>query len=412
MSTPTSTRPSATGTGELSTGAAIRLVAGREISTRMRTKSFIWTTALFVAAVVLGGVLLNAVNGQGPDATQVGFMPEASAAADAFEATATGMGVTVETRDVADAAAAEQALRDGDVALVVTSVDPTFDVRVDSAVDQTMQPVLVAFAQQLALSSAVTDLGGNPAQVSGQIASAAPQVTAIEPEPARDGGQIIAGYLAGILLFISLMTAGQLVAQGVVEEKSSRVVELLLACLRPSQLMAGKVLGIGVVGLVQVVLVVAAGAGTATGLGLLDSSALDLGSTALWALVWFVVGFAMFALVLGALGALVSRQEDIGSVIGPVTTLMIVPYAIGISVLPWDPTNTLATWLSYVPFCSPFLMPIRIALGAAETWEALLALGLSVALIPALVWLAGRIYSGAVLHSGGRLKVREALRRA
>ncbi|MCR6704011.1 MAG: ABC transporter permease [Cellulomonas sp.] len=411
MSTP-STRLSPATTGELSTGAAIRLVAGREISTRVRTKAFLWTTALFVVAVVLGGVLLNAVSGQGPDATHVGFTPDASAAASAFEATATGMGVTVETSDVADATAAEKGLRDGDLDLVVTAVDPTLDVQVKAAVDQTMQPVLAAFAQQLALASAVTDLGGDPADVSGQIAQAAPQVSALEPEPARDGGQIVAGYLAGILLFISLMTAGQLVAQGVVEEKSSRVVELLLATLRPAQLMAGKVLGIGVVGLLQVALVVAAGAGTATALGLLDSSSLDLGTTALWALVWFVVGFAMYALVLGALGALVSRQEDVGSVIGPVTTLMIVPYVIGISILPWDPTNSLATSLSYVPFCSPMLMPMRIALGVAETWEVLLALGLSIALVPVLVWLAGRIYSGAVLHSGGRMKVREALRRA
>lgn len=411
MST-SSTRLSPATTGELSTGAAIRLVAGREISTRVRTKAFLWTTALFVVAVVLGGVLLNAVSGQGPDATHVGFTPDASSAASAFEATATGMGVTVETSDVADAAAAEKGLRDGDLDLVVTAVDPTLDVQVKAAVDQTMQPVLAAFAQQLALASAVTDLGGDPADVSGQVAQAAPQVSALEPEPARDGGQIVAGYLAGILLFISLMTAGQLVAQGVVEEKSSRVVELLLATLRPAQLMAGKVLGIGVVGLLQVALVVAAGAGTATALGLLDSSSLDLGTTALWALVWFVVGFAMYALVLGALGALVSRQEDVGSVIGPVTTLMIVPYVIGISILPWDPTNSLATSLSYVPFCSPMLMPMRIALGVAETWEVLLALGLSIALVPVLVWLAGRIYSGAVLHSGGRMKVREALRRA
>ncbi|CAM5781757.1 ABC transporter permease [Cellulomonas persica] len=410
MSTPTSTRPAPAATGELSTGAAIRLVAGREISTRVRTKAFLWTTALFVAAVVLGGLLLDLVGGN-DDATKVGFTPEASAAATAFEATATGMGVTVETTDVADAAAGEQALRDGDVALVVTSVDPTFDVQVETAVGETMQPVLTAFAQQLALASAVTDLGGDPADVSEQIASAAPQVVALEPEPERDGGQIVGGFIAGILLFISLMTAGQLVAQGVVEEKSSRVVELLLASVRPAQLMAGKVLGIGVVGLLQVVLVVGAGAGTATALGLLDSSSLDLGSTAVWALIWFVVGFAMYALVLGALGALVSRQEDVGSVIGPVMTLMIVPYVLGISVLPWDPTNELATWLSFVPFCSPMLMPIRIALGAAETWEVLLALGLSLALIPVLVWLAGRIYSGAVLHSGGRMKVREALRR-
>lgn len=411
MTAPTTTSPTAAATRALSTGAAIRLVAGREISTRVRTKAFIWTTALFVASVVLGGVLLDVVGGD-DDATPVGFTPEASAVAGAFEATATGMGVTVETREVADAAASEQALRDGDVDLVVTSVDPTLDVQVKTSVGESLTPVLSAFAQQLALASAVSDLGGDPADVSEQIATAAPQITALEPEPERDGGQIVGGFIAGILLFMALMTTGQLVAQGVVEEKSSRVVELLLASVRPAQLMAGKVLGIGAVGLLQVGLVVAAGAGTASALGLLDASSLDLGSTALWALVWFIVGYAMYALVLGSLGALVSRQEDVGSVIGPVTMLMVIPYVLGISVLPWDPTNQLATWLSYVPFCSPMLMPIRIALGAAETWEALLALGLSLALVPVLVWLAGRIYSGAVLHSGGRMKVREALRRA
>lgn len=408
MSTP-STRLSPATTGELSTGAAIRLVAGREISTRVRTKAFLWTTALFVVAVVLGGVLLNAVSGQGPDATHVGFTPDASAAASAFEATATGMGVTVETSDVADAAAAEKGLRDGDLDLVVTAVDPTLDVQVKAAVDQTMQPVLAAFAQQLALASAVTDLGGDPADVSGQIAQAAPQVSALEPEPARDGGQIVAGYLAGILLFISLMTAGQLVAQGVVEEKSSRVVELLLATLRPWQLMAGKVLGIGAVGLIQLVLVVGAAVASALGFGVLDSTSLDVGSVALWSLVWFVVGFAMFALVLAALAALVSRQEDIGSVTGPVIALMIVPYIIGISIAPYDPENTLVVVLSFVPFAAPFVMPIRQALGTADGWEVAVSLGLSLALVPVLVWLAGRIYSNAVLHAGGRVRLKDAL---
>ncbi|GEL95233.1 ABC transporter permease [Cellulomonas composti] len=395
--------------GQLGTAAAVRLVAGREISTRLRTKAFIWTTALFVAAVVLGGVLLHAIGGQDDDGVPVAFTPSATAAIPAFEATATGLGATVQTSEL-DPAAGEQALTDGDVDVLVTSVDPMLSVTVDSAVPQQLQPVLAAFAQQLALASAVTDLGGDPADVAEQVATAAPEVTALDPEPARDGGQIVAGYLAGILLFISLMTAGQLVAQGVVEEKSSRVVELLLATLRPAQLMAGKVLGIGVVGLIQVGLVVGSGAATASVLGLLDSSALDLGTTALWALAWFVVGFATYALVLGALGALVSRQEDVGSVIGPVTTLMIIPYVIGVSILPWDPTNALATWLSYVPFCAPMLMPIRIALGAATTAEALLALAISLAIIPALVWLAGRIYAGAVLHSGGRMKIRDALR--
>ncbi len=152
--------------------------------------------------------------------------------------------------------------------------------------------------------------------------------------------------------------------------------------MRPWQLMAGKVLGIGLVGLGQVALVVLAGVGTALGLGLVDTSTIDLGTAAAWALVWFVVGFVSYALLMAGLGALVSRQEDVGAVTTPVTFLMIVPYIVGVSVAPWAPDNPLVVWLSYVPLCSPLLMPVRIALGSAEPWEALVALGLSVAVIP------------------------------
>ncbi|MNW56561.1 ABC-2 family transporter protein [compost metagenome] len=206
------------------------------------------------------------------------------------------------------------------------------------------------------------------------------------------------------------MTCGQLVAQGVVEEKTSRVVELLLATIRPWQLMAGKVLGIGAIGLLQLVVVVGGGVGTAFALGLVDASSVNLGATAAWVLVWFVIGFVMYSLALAALAALVSRQEDVGSVITPVLMLMMIPYIIGISIGPWDPENPLVVWLSYIPFCSPLLMPIRIALGTVETWEILLAVGLSLALVPVLVWLAGKIYSNAVLRTGGRIKLKDALR--
>jgi len=216
--------------------------------------------------------------------------------------------------------------------------------------------------------------------------------------------------VAGILLFLALQTTAQLVSQGVVEEKSTRVVELLLSTIRPWQLMAGKVTGIGVIGLLQVVAVIAAAAGTALALGLLDTSNLDLGATIAWALVWFVVGFITFSLALAALASLVSRQEDVASVTAPVLVLMIIPYVIGISIAPWDPTNPIVVALSYIPFAAPMVMPMRIALGTVETWEILASLALSLALIPVLVWGAGRIYSNAVLRTGARVRLRDALR--
>jgi ABC-2 type transport system permease protein len=393
---------------EISDGAAVRLVAGREISTRFRSKAFIWTTIALVAAVVLGGVLLNFVGSQSDTTQQVGLTPEGAAVSEQLVATGTITGTTIETQEVASADAGEALLKDGTIDALVTSTQP-LTVVVHTKLPDLLAPVFASLAQQEALSSAVTDLGGDPGEVGREIAQAAPDITALEPEPEQDGAQIVAGFVAGILLFISLMTAGQLVAQGVVEEKSSRVVELLLATVRPWQLMAGKVLGIGVIGLIQVVLVVGAGSGTALALGLVDASSIDLGATALWVVIWFVIGFTMYALALGALAALVSRQEDVGSVTAPVLTLMMIPYLIGVSIAPWDPTNPLVIWLSYVPFCAPLLMPMRIALGEVEAWEVALALGLSLALIPVLVWLAGRIYSRAVLRSGGRIKLRDAL---
>jgi len=392
----------------LGSGAAIRLVAGRELRTRLLSKGFVWITVAFVVIVVLGGLLLK-ITGSSSSAEHVAVTAETSSAAASIKASAAGVGVEVETQEVADRAAGEDLLRSGDVDALVVATNPSLDVVVKQTLDDPLTSVFGSLAQQLALSSAVTQLGGDPAAVAQDIATAAPSIVALEPEPERDAGQIVAGIVVGILLFVALMNAGQLVAQGVVEEKSSRVVELLLATLRPWQLMAGKVLGIGAVGLIQLVLVVGAAVASALGFGVLDSTSLDVGSVALWSLVWFVVGFAMFALVLAALAALVSRQEDIGSVTGPVIALMIVPYIIGISIAPYDPENTLVVVLSFVPFAAPFVMPIRQALGTADGWEVAVSLGLSIALIPVLVWLAGRIYSNAVLHAGGRVRLKDAL---
>ncbi|HWJ86285.1 MAG TPA: ABC transporter permease, partial [Cellulomonas sp.] len=376
--------------------------------TRLLSKGFVWITVAFVVIVVLGGLLLK-ITGSSSSAEHVAVTAETSSAAASIKASAAGVGVEVETQEVADRAAGEDLLRSGDVDALVVATNPSLDVVVKQTLDDPLTSVFGSLAQQLALSSAVTQLGGDPAAVAQDIATAAPSIVALEPEPERDAGQIVAGIVVGILLFVALMNAGQLVAQGVVEEKSSRVVELLLATLRPWQLMAGKVLGIGAVGLIQLVLVVGTAVASALGFGVLDSTSLDVGSVALWSLVWFVVGFAMFALVLAALAALVSRQEDIGSVTGPVIALMIVPYIIGISIAPYDPENTLVVVLSFVPFAAPFVMPIRQALGTADGWEVAVSLGLSLALVPVLVWLAGRIYSNAVLHAGGRVRLKDAL---
>jgi ABC-2 type transport system permease protein len=389
----------------MSAWTVIRLVAGREIRVKLTSKSFLLATGGLLVAVVLGGILLNIVDAKDP--LKVGLTPQTSALANAVDGLS---GKTdVETKDVADDGAGKKLVKDGKLDALLTGSPEDLQVVVNKDLDPALESMFTAIAQQQALSSQIKGLGGDPDKVAESLLSAVPKVTQLDPSE-TDGGQVVAAYVVGILIFMGLITAGQLVAQGVVEEKTSRVVELLLATIKPWQLMAGKVLGIGAVGLAQVAAVVAAGAGTASVLGLLDTSELNLGATALAAVGWFVVGFATYALLLAGLAALVSRQEDVGSVISPVIMLMVIPYIVGISIGTWEPDNPLVVWMSRVPFSAPFVMPVRIAAGDVPAWDVVLSVALSLALIPVLVRIAGRLYSNAVLQTGERVKLLQALR--
>ncbi|MCL1899295.1 MAG: ABC transporter permease [Promicromonosporaceae bacterium] len=407
MSTP-ATKPAVSSPAAPAGWRSIFLVAEREVMTRLRQRVFLISTAVLVSAVVLGILAAHFLGGE----THVMQLATTdSSFAQELEATTHAMGIESNVTVVADRSAGEAQLSSGDIeALIIPGSDGNLTAVVESTLDSTLQPALHGLAQQLALSDQVTSLGGDPTTVAAAVASANVTVDALNPPVERDIGQMVVGMLIGILLFVSINICGQMVAGGVVEEKTSRVVELLLSTVKPSQLMSGKVLGIGAIGLLQVILVGGAAAITATATGVLSGMGLNLGISLLWGLIWFIIGFATFATVLAALGALVSRQEEVGSATMPAIMLMIVPYIIGINVLPNDPTSPLATTLSYVPGMAPFLMPIREALGVASLPEQLLALAISIATIPVLVWFAGRIYGNAVLRTGARIKLADALK--
>src|SRR5699024_3672260 len=163
-----------------------------------------------------------------------------------------------------------------------------------------------------------------------------------------------------------------MVSVGVVEEKSSRVVEILLATIRPTQLLAGKVLGVGVVALRQVIIFAVGGFIAAQATGGLDGFELDRGSALGMLLQWVLLGFAIYVVLVGGLAALVSRQEDIGAVTTPMVFGMMIPFYLGIYLVPNAPEALATKVLSQIPFFSPFMMPVRIAFGTAETWEVVL----------------------------------------
>jgi ABC-2 type transport system permease protein len=233
-------------------------------------------------------------------------------------------------------------------------------------------------------------------------------VTPLDPDAAQNGQRIVGAVIGIAVLYGLLILFGQFVAQGVVEEKSSRVVELLLATMRPWQLLAGKILGLGMLGLAQIVLVVAVGVGGALTFHVVDVPA-DLVGTAVSVVAWFVLGYAFYASIFAVAASLVSRQEDLAAVLMPTTLVLVASLFIGIQAA-GDPGGTLATVTSYVPGLSPLVMPVRQAAGQVELWEIALAVVLMLVAIALVVRLGGRVYAGALLRTSGRTKLREALR--
>ena len=221
-------------------------------------------------------------------------------------------------------------------------------------------------------------------------------------------------YVLLILLYGTTVMYGIAVAMGVVYEKSSRVMEILITAVRPIELMLGKIFGIGVLGLTQYVAWVIAGfVGLVISSRLSDSgvtSQLDLASvppgTLVAFLVFFVLGYLVYAAMYAALGSLVNRTEDVNSITTPITLMLVATYLVSLLAL----GNTEADyvrWLSFVPFLSPMLMFIRVALGNPAPWEPILAIIILLATILIFAWVAAKIYRVGVLLYGKRPSFRE-----
>lgn len=394
--------------GELPALAAVRLVTGRELSTRIRSKVFVVGTVLMTLLVVALSVAVTLFNHSSD--VHVGLLPSGSSLSGPLVGSAKSLGTTVVPVIVPDEQTGEDEVRAGTLEALLLLDKGEITAVVKRNVSDDTQHTLNVLAGQVAFDQQITQLGGNPSQVQAAVGSASVTVHSLLPPKTYDSQQLVLGIAVGILIYIALLSAGQLVAQGVVEEKATRVVELLLATIRPWQLMAGKVLGIGIVGLLQMVAIGVAGLVTGLLTGVLTISVSAATGTLVWLVVWYLLGFFAYALAFAAVGALVSRQEDVGGVIAPVLMFVIIGYVLGISILPSNPGSGLIEVLSVIPMFAPTLMPMRLAMGGVPPWEAGLAVVLVIALIPALTWLSGRIYRNAVIRTGARVRLSDALR--
>lgn len=393
----------------LSPTRAVALVARREINTRLRTRAFVVSTLGLLLGLAVYALVVVFV---GDDSRTVALDRQTAALRPALTAAAESRGEDLRFRRIPGRADAERQLRDGDVDAYLHGApggSGRLGILVERDVDPGLERVVRAAVQQDALARELDRAGLDPERLSVTAERAAPRTEALEAASVKPE-RLVLGLGASGLLYLFLVLFGIVVAQGVVEEKSSRVVELLLSAIRPWQLLIGKIVGVGVVGLVQLVVVGGAAVTTARAAGLLDLPAAGAGTLVSVAL-WYVLGFFLFATLLAAAAARVSRQEEVQSVVQPVMLLMAAPFILGITLLTKDPANRLVEALSLVPPFSPVLMPARIAMGTAPLWQPVLAALLTLAAIAVLVRLGGRVYSNSVLRSGARVRLREALSR-
>jgi ABC-2 type transport system permease protein len=390
-------------TSPLPARRAVLLVARREFVTQARSRSFV--IGLVVTLVFFGGMfLLGAyISGQ-TSSHSLGVTPRAASLRPVLEQTAHLQGTELTVREVDDASGRAQ-VRDDDIDALLTGTPGAYELVGLDTVDGDLQTIVQAAVEQQELTTALAGAGVDPAHVA---ASSALAVTTLEPADSGSGQRLAVAFVGTILLFFSLSGYGSLVATGVVEEKQSRVVELLLATITPWQLLAGKVLGLGAVGLLQLVILSAvAGVGAGAG-GLLVLPGAAVGMFVM-VVLWYLLGFFLYASLYAAVGSTVSRQEELQSVVAPIIFLLLIPFVLTLNLLPSDPRNGLAAVLSYVPFFSQTVMPARYALGVASLWEVLVAAALAAAAIVVVVTVAGRVYQNSVLRTGARVSLREAL---
>lgn len=403
----------------MNTARTIWLVARREFKARMLTKANIISLAVILTLILAGSIIASYFLNKEHTVPTIHLVVDDSAAdlVPFLETTAQQSGYELDFLDLTEGEA--QAILAGDVKSAfpldafIGGNPSTPDVTVANPDDMSLQGVIVASVQSYALTEAVVAIGGDPDALRQELAKAQPTIDSPTPsESERFGPEYAVSMVALIVLLFVLINGGAMIAMSVVEEKTSRVVEILLSTIKPTQLLAGKILGVGLYGLFQIAVLGGSLIAAVTALGLVDEIPINLGWTFSLIVLWFLLGYAIFSLLFGAFGSLVSRYEEIGAVTTPLTFLVLIPFYVSIYLVPFQPDSTLVRLLSQIPFMSPFMVTIRNAMGSITWWEMASAIFLALVTIPALVWLAARLYRRGVLHTEGRLKFLEALRRA
>lgn len=390
---------------------AVGMVAGREIKERLRGRIFQVGTAIVLLVVAAAIVIPSLQSASAAPSQTVGVVggplsiPQLDAIALAGKDAHDRIHfVTEPTR-----AAANAALRQGRIDVAV--VDGTKLVLNESATlasspaDPTFVSVAAAYLGVVKAAAAYLKAGQIDA-----VVDAKPVPTTLLHKGA---GQAPLGVsvIGIVLLFIMLTQYCTWILIGVMQEKNSRVVELLLSTIRPIQLLAGKVIGIGLVALLQAALVVGTALIVADAVG--SSFLSGTGTVLLLAeVVWLLLGYFFYCWVYAAAGSMAERQDQIQTLAFPLSIPILISYIYAITVASSGSAPLLFKVLAYVPLSAPFCMSVLVGLHEVTWWQFACSVAITLASTYGIAHFAAGVYRRAILKTRGQVRLRELLGRS
>ena len=375
------------------------LVAERSLLETVRSRAYRLITAVLLLASAAAVLVPHLVLDRATSYTLATVGAAPAPLRDALAASAARQGFSVEYAARGSAADVRTAVRDG--AATAGLADGTLFT--GTGVDQTFSAVVGQAVVSVETTARLRAAGLTPAQIASVAAVRPPlQVTVGRTD---SGERAAVGYGVGIALYLAITFAGGAIASAVAVEKSTRVSEVLLAVLRPSQVLVGTVSAVGAATLAQV-LVLAVPLAVAVRLGYVGLPAVASGDLAL-ALVWFALGFAVYAFLFAAAAALVDKVTEASAAVAPVTTVLVLVYLLSIIVVTGQPTSGWSTAISLFPLSAPLAMPVRWSSGEVPVWELVTAMVLTAATAVLLVAVGAAVYRRALVITGHRVRWHE-----
>lgn len=385
------------------------IVATREIVVRALNKGFL--VGLLVTVVFVAGIVaFTSYMGNRTESFDVAVVAGDESAATALEAAADGRGgvpsddkVELTVVRVADAEAARAALVDESADAWLSSGTPEdagWTLSGWREPDGTLVSLLGTSVRDQVLAARAAGAGTSMSALTegSEVATERLDGNPVDPQVV-----FLAGFVLAFLFFMGAVGSGSMIAGSVIEEKQSRLVEIIATAVPLRQLLAGKIIGSSVIALGQNVVLAAVGL---VGLSFTDLSAVLPSMTAsmLWFVAFFTVGFVAVAALYAVAGSLASRTEDLQYTTSPLMMLLM-----GVYIVTFAADGTLERVLSYVPPASIVSMPVRVLAGDAAWWEPLLSLAILLVATVGAVLLGERAYRGALMQTGGRVTWRSAM---